>query len=356
MTTRAEPTLDEKIRCLTRPDFYAERPEKVELVRTHMACVFLTDRFAYKLKKPIRTRYVDHVGVDARLEACREEVRLNRRLAPELYLGVLPLTLDARGGLALAGEGEAVDWLVHMLRLPADCMLDVQLRAGAVDGAGLAALGRVLARFYKAAPRAEWSPREYCLRLERDVRRSREELGRRAYGLSRAKIDEVTRAQLSFLVAERARFEARAAEGRVVEAHGDLRPEHICLAPEPLIIDCLEFSRELRLLDAASELAFLSLECARLGGEWVGPAIVEAYARATADEPSADLVAFYEAQHAMIRAKLAAFHLDDPDVQDRPKWRARAREYVELARAYAPLAPRERGALAQRPGDARSTR
>ncbi len=335
VTTWPEPTLDEKVRYLATPDSYAERPSRVELIRTHMACVFLTDRYAYKLKKPIRTPYVDHVGLDARLHACREEVRLNRRLAPDVYLGVVALTVDTSGCLRLGGEGTPVDWLVHMVRLAADSMLDVQLRAGTVDRRALGALGGLLARFYRGAPRAEWSPSEYAASLECDVMRSREELGRRRYGLSRARVDEITAAQLAFARAERGRFEARAAQGYVVEAHGDLRPEHISLGPEPVIIDCLEFSRELRLLDAASELAFLMLECDRLGGGWAGRAIFEAYARERGDDPPADLVAFYEGQHALVRAKLAAFHLDDPSVGDPPRWIERARSYLELAARHA---------------------
>jgi uncharacterized protein len=334
MTSGSAPTLDEKVHHLASPSAYPDRTTRVTCVRTHMACVFLTDRFAYKLKKPIRSDYVDYVDIAARLGACRAEVRLNRRLAPDVYLGILPLAVDTRRRLVLGGRGEVVDWLVHMHRLPEEQMLERRLSRGVViEKRELEALGLRLARFYQSAPRAEWSPPEYVERLAADARRARAELGRPRYRLSTAILDEVTEAQLGYLRSARRQVEARAAAGHVVDAHGDLRPEHVCLAPEPRVIDCLEFDRELRLLDWAAELAFLRLECDRLGGVWAGRAVFDACAGALGDEPPRELMAFYTSQHAMVRAKLAAFHIDDSSIADRARFERRASDYLDLAAA-----------------------
>jgi aminoglycoside phosphotransferase family enzyme len=125
-------------------------------------------------------------------------------------------------------------------------------------------------------------------------------------------------------------------QGRIVEGHGDLRPEHVCLGPEPLFIDCLEFNRDWRVLDPADELAYLAMECEHAGAPWIGEVVFETYREATGDNPPLPLVRFYKAYRATVRAKLSAWHLKDhPDPADQGKWIARAQRYLELAGRYA---------------------
>src|SRR5688572_6925492 len=135
--------------------------------------------------------------------------------------------------------------------------------------------------------------------------------------------------QLAFLHDSAKRLDDRI--GRVVEAHGDLRPEHVCLEPTPVIIDCLEFSRDLRVLDAASELAYFGLECERLGAGYIGRQVFETYCRANSDNPAPALMAFYRSWHACIRARIAVWHLKDSGIDDRSKWVARGAQYLRLA-------------------------
>jgi aminoglycoside phosphotransferase family enzyme len=126
-------------------------------------------------------------------------------------------------------------------------------------------------------------------------------------------------------------FDDRVREGRIVEGHGDLRPEHVCLEATPRIIDCLDFSCDLRTLDSADEIAFLALECERLGAPAVGGALLERYRDRCGDAVPDELVGFYRSCRACIRATLAIRHLDEP-VLSRAKWQAQARDYLELAR------------------------
>lgn len=116
--------LQAKVACLSRPEIYPERPAAVEVVQTHMSFVFLTGSYAYKLKKPVRYHFLDFSTLEARYRDCQEEVRLNRRLARDVYLGVVPLTLAPQGGLRLGGDGEPVEWLVQMRQLPKRLMLE----------------------------------------------------------------------------------------------------------------------------------------------------------------------------------------------------------------------------------------
>jgi aminoglycoside phosphotransferase family enzyme len=325
---------------LCRPDAYPEHPERVEAVETHMSWVFLTDPYAYKLKKPVRYAFLDFSTIEARRRDCEEELRLNRRLAPEVYLGVVPLTIDIQGALQLNGPGKPVDWLVQMRRLPAEHMLDNRIRHHTVTVEQVRAIGRVLARFYQASPPLEIAPAEYRQRFEEDIRSNLAELSRPVFGLPIDLVTRVSTAQWALLEREPGLLDARLHAGWVIEAHGDLRPEHICVGEggeHPLIIDCLEFKREFRILDTADELAFLAMECERLGSPWVGPVLFDTYGRETGDRPPERLLRFYRSYRASLRAKLAIWHLQDPSVQDPRPWSRLAHDYLRLAEEHLPL-------------------
>ncbi|HET6520428.1 MAG TPA: hypothetical protein VFG47_11530 [Geminicoccaceae bacterium] len=330
--------LTDKVAFLSRPDAYPERPRRVEPVETHMSWVFLTDRHAYKLKKPVRYDFLDFSTLEARRRDCADEVRLNRRLAPGVYLGTVPLTADAAGRLHLGGAGLPVEWLVRMRRLPAERTLDRVLRNGTADPDELRAVLMRLCRFYAAAPPVALAPADYRRRFEDDVRANLRELTRPDYGgppRQREAPSRVAAAQLDFLARRGDLLEARAREGRIVEAHGDLRPEHVYLLdPEPVIVDCLEFNRDFRLLDPADELAYLAVECDRLGAPEVGRLAFEIYRGVTGDAPPEALVAFYRSCRACLRAKIALWHLDEPPVRTPERWLGMAGDYLALAEQY----------------------
>jgi len=168
-------------------------------------------------------------------------------------------------------------------------------------------------------------------RLEEGTRGDRDELCQPEFRLPRDRVVQIADTQLARLARHPELFDRRVDEGRIIEGHGDLRPEHICLISEPAIIDCLEFSRDLRLLDPADELAFLGLECERLGRAAVGQWFLRIYAEVAGDAPPEPLLRFHRTYRALRRAKIAAWHLKDPSVRDHDEWCERARCYLELA-------------------------
>ena len=325
------PGIEAKVAFLRRPESYAEKPHRVEVVETHLSWVFLTDRHAYKLKKPVRYDSLDFSTPELRRADCEAEVRLNRRLASDVYLGTVALSLDPDETLALGGGGDPVDWLVHMRRLPADRMLDALIRRGGIAETDVRPAALRLAQFFAGARPVELAAAEYRKRLEEGVRDDRRELCAPEFRLPLDRVVEIADAQLACLARHAELFDRRVGEGRIIEGHGDLRPEHICLIREPAIIDCLEFSRDLRLLDPADELAFLGLECERLGRAEVGRWFLGTYTEVAGDEPPAALLRFHRTYRALRRAKIAAWHLEDPSVPDHDKWCERARCYLELA-------------------------
>jgi aminoglycoside phosphotransferase family enzyme/predicted kinase len=226
--------------------------------------VFLTDRHAYKLKKPVKFEFLDFSTVARRRRACQDELRLNRRLAPEVYLAVLPVTRDQDGALELAGRGTAVDWVVQMKRLPAEKAVDVILRNQRLEFNDATVIAQHLTRFYTELPPDPLTAGAYRQALARHIRANGNALVD-ALPEQHVRIQRIQGAQLQYLTVDADLFDRRVEEGRIVDGHGDLRPEHIYLTTPPAIIDCIEFSDELRRVDIADELSFLAMECQRLG-------------------------------------------------------------------------------------------
>lgn len=301
-----------------------------EAVETHFAWVFLTGDRAWKLRKPVRRDTMDYGTLEARRVDSESEVHLNRRLAPGVYLGVRALTCDARGRLAIDGEGAVVDWVVEMRRLDRGRMLDVLLASGRVTARDLERIAVRLAAFYASEPPAIREGSALAARLEHQVRANHAALA----ALDASSADAVSRAQLDFLGRRRAWLDARASGGCVIEAHGDLRPEHVLVGDPPVVIDCLEFDRELRVMDRAEELAFLELECGRIGAPEAGRQIATACLARLGDAVPAELGRFYRSHRAATRAKLYAWRACEPDGSPQ-QWLATARAYLALARSAA---------------------
>jgi aminoglycoside phosphotransferase family enzyme len=340
----AEPSLDAKVAFLREPDSYPEPTYRVEALETHMSWVFLTDAWVYKLKQPVRHELLDFRTLRARRFYCQEELRLNLRLAPDVYLGLAPLTIDRRGHLALGGLGDVVDWLVRMRRLPADQTLDFKLQHGGVPEPELLRLASRLADFYQSLPAEPLTAARYRMRFLRRVLAASRELSQEPYELPQEQVRSLCLAQCDALQRIGALLDERVRLGHIVEGHGDLRPEHVYFGATLAIIDCLEFSHELRVADAVDELGFLALECERLGAHAAGLTLQHAYGRLTGDVAPPALVHFYQSCRAGTRAMIAARHLPDEKFRHSPHWWRRAGQYLELAerhiRACQELVPR----------------
>ncbi len=327
--------IDAKVEALRHTSIYPEKPSRVSALETHMSWVFLTDDRAYKLKKPVRDEFLDFSTIEARRHDCEEELRLNRRLAKDVYLDVVPLVADADGNLHLGGDGVAVDWLVKMRRLPAERTLQEAIRNNSYTEDDIRRVASLLSHFYKQENCVEVGFAEYRERFIRDIQANEAELGKATHRLAIGQVRYVHAAQRHFLEGRKELFDARVLERRIVEAHGDLRPEHVHLGPEPVITDCLEFNLQFRTLDPADELAFLAMECARLGAPSIEPILLNTYREITGDQPPETLITFYKGVRACLRAKLALWHLRESTVREPDKWRSLAACYLRIAESCA---------------------
>lgn len=323
--------------------------DRVQTVETRRSWVFIAGDRVLKLKKPVRERLLDFSTPARRAQACREELRVNRRLAPGVYLGLVALRRTPMGWrLDPEGRDGADDWAVLMRRLPAPRMLDHLIATGAAGPAQAQALAQRLAAFWRAAPRAPAQAASRVERLETELQLSIDLLGQPRWALP----DAGTALQrcACALHAGAPWVARRVAEARIVEGHGDLRPEHVCLpespAPpgawpaQPLVIDALEFDPALRAVDPFDELAYLALECRRLGASGFGLRVLARCARLLDDPPPHALLRVYTGHRALLRARLAVSHLLEPAVREPGRWRPLAAWYLRCAEAaLRPLAP-----------------
>ena len=320
---------------LTNPHAYREKTSAVELIETHISWVFLTDRFAYKLKKPVRFDFLDFSTAELRRRACEDEVKLNDRLAPGVYMGVVPIVKTARNRLAIGREGTPVDWLVKMRRLPADTALDMLIRDEKITPAAIGQLAGALANFYESLPPVTVTVEGYRRAIHQHTLANRQELSAGMHHLDLPLIRRVHAAQLRVLKLAPDLLDDRVRNGRIVEGHGDLRPEHIYFNPSPAIIDCIEFSEEFRTLDVADELAFLSMECDFLGATGITEPIIARYMEQSGDHPARPLMDFYRLYRACVRAKVCALRAEQLSDDTRSRCIASASKYLELASRYA---------------------
>ena len=324
----------EVVRFLADAQHYPHRPRSVEIIETHFAWIFLAGERVYKFKKPLHQTSMDYRTLALRHRACRAELELNARLAPTVYRRIVALRRTRGGALTLrAGAGPIVEWLVQMRRLPAARLMDQAIGAQRVSARDLDQVMICLGTFFRRARRAPMSDRAYRRQLGGEIRTCARELQAADLALDRKRVKQVTGLQLKWLARH-----GRAVGGRgrtLRDGHGDLRPEHVFLGAAgypACVIDCLEFDPRLRRLDPAEEMAFLALECARLGAARLGRGLLERYVGGLQDPIPPALWAFYMSRRALVRAQIAAWHLRDPEFSGQARrWRLRAQSYLDDA-------------------------
>jgi aminoglycoside phosphotransferase family enzyme len=283
------------------------------------------------MKKSHRQGGFDFSSLASRRQLCEAELRLNRRLARHTYLDVVPLTREADGRFRLDGDGRPVEWLVRMRRLPLERMLPVMAARNRLDRDDLDRVLDKLLGLYAEAPACRVGELSYSARLEKEIGEVGNALANRRYGIPTDRVERVMQRLGAYVADNAERLDDRQRCGYVIDAHGDLRPEHVCLLPdrEPEIIDCLEFDDDLRCLDRVEELAYFGLECRVLGHAWIEDHVINWYRLHSNDRVAPSLWHFYAARRGFVRAMLSARHALDPHPP--PDWRTVASGYLAMA-------------------------
>ena len=325
-----------------RPDFYPEEPPRVELRQTHMSHAFLAGEYVYKVKKALRFDFADCSTLAARYQLCCEEIRLNRRLAPETYLGVVSIIRDGRrfqisDEVATFDLG-ATEYAVKMRRLPEDRMFDQLVRIGEANASHIDKIAKKLADFHRGAPSAAGSALWVAICSPAPSTWQPEE-SKRFLGntIDESQVHAIGDYFNHFVAVHRKLLDDRVRGGHVREGHGDLRCEHICMTSEIQIFDCLEFSESLRYGDVASEIAFLAMDLDSLGATGLADELVRAYTEETADDALLILINFYKCHRACVRGKVESLKSLEEEVPpvERELARNSARAFFTLGFSYA---------------------
>ncbi len=331
------PQLPEIVKVLLDPQIYPHRPERVELVQTQMSFVFLTGDYVYKLKKPVDLGYLDYTTLEKRNYFCHQEVILNRRLCPEVYLGVAQIA-EEEGRIVAEGKGEAMEYAVKMRRLPQERTMDNLLRRNQVSEEMVARVARKVAEFHHKAEGNEeissfgdigvvvTNTDENFAQTERYIGIS---ISREKYGTIRAYTQ-------SFIKGNDLLFRQRTKQGRIRDCHGDLHAPHVCFTNGICIFDCIEFNERFRYCDVASEIAFLAMDLDYHRHPDLSQHFVRSYQEASGDQELEQLIDFYKCYRAYVRGKVESFKLDDPHISEEEKRTilAIARRYFERAESY----------------------
>ncbi|MCX8126672.1 MAG: hypothetical protein N3E40_06015, partial [Dehalococcoidia bacterium] len=249
----------EFVKAMLTPSFYPHAVGKVDLLQTQMSFVFLAGDYVYKVKKPVDLGYLDYTTLEQRRFFCEQELELNRRLAPDIYLEVVPITAK-EGSFTLRGEGVVVDYAVRMRRLPAEKMMNVLLASGQVTVEMVGRLAEKLVRFHD---KAETGPKISAFgSVEAISFNCQENFSQttryRGVSIESADYDRIRLFTENFIATKRGLFEERIRRGRIRDCHGDLHAAHICFTDGIQIYDCIEFNDRFRYCDVASEVAFLA--------------------------------------------------------------------------------------------------
>ncbi len=325
--------------AMSRPEFYLHQPKRLDVVQTHISFIFIADDVVYKVKKAVDFGFLDFTTLEKRKFYCEEELRLNRRLAPETYLGVETITEDAAGRLGFNGKGRVVEYAVRMKRLPMERMLGRLLAEGKCDSSVIDAVAAKLADFHR---RAETGGRIDTLGGVETIRLNHEEnfIQTAAYvdiTIPRGRYAFILAYDRDFLKRQEPLFRRRVAEHRIRDCHGDLHLEHICVENGITIFDCIEFNERFRFGDVAAEVAFLSMDLDYNGYSTWAEGFVEAYISHAGDPDIRRLLNFYRCYYAYVRGKVVGFRIKDPAIDDTGREEAKktAARYFDLAYSYA---------------------
>lgn len=316
-------------------DFYPRPVSRLETRETHISKVFLTGEEVYKVKKAVTMPFLDFSDLADRRRFCEAEVRLNRRLAPDIYLGVTAITRDGDRYVP-DGDGPPVEYAVRMRQLPEDRSLLRMLREERVTPHDLDALARVLAEFYTAAdPAPEFGEWDLIRKNCEDNFTALAPFGDK--WLDPRSLEIVRAATRAFLFRKRALFDHRRDQGGIRDCHGDLKAEHIYFLDGVRIIDCIEFSAAFRCQDIASDLAFLMLDLDFENFSAAGRRLLDTYAELAKDPDIYAMIDFYKCYRAMVRCKVTCLRRDQKTEEDSSGngLIRQARKYLNLAYGFA---------------------
>ncbi len=317
---------------------FPEETVKRELIETHISWVILCDEFVYKIKKPMRYSFLDFSSLPLRKHYCEREVELNRRITPNVYLGVEPI-MEHQGNIAIGGkEGTVLDYAVKMRKLDVDKRMDKLLAKNEITANDIKNLAEKIASFHKRTTIIHDKNLEDIRGEFNDLETGKEYVNRAlglAYG---AIIDEAVEFSNYFLDRHKDLLARRLKEGYYRDCHGDLHSRNIFMLPEPMPFDCIEFNDDFRQIDVLNEVAFLCMDLDAFGRHDLSERFLESYNHffpALNTSEDRELFVYYKAYRANIRAKVNGLRAQNADTDEaRSDALSAAEKYLTLMAGY----------------------
>jgi len=334
----AENNLPGFISALLRSEIYPHPAEDIRLVQTHISFVLLAGNMVYKFKKPVDFGFLDFSTLEKRRQCCEQELLLNRRLCPGIYLDLITVTAEGEE-YALNGTGEVIEYGVKMTRMPEERMMINLIQADALGREHIDAVVERLIPFYQQADRnAEiddfGTAQSVAVNVLENFEQTGSFVGKGA--ISQEQFDKISSWAKAFLTQDEY-FSRRIEGGYIRDCHGDLYSANICLADKVYIYDCIEFNQRFRYCDVASDIAFLAMDLDFHGLEELADYCVDRFRKQSGDSGLSEMLNFYKCYRAYVRGKIGLFTAADPAVDEAVKKSCTeaAAKYFALAARYA---------------------
>jgi uncharacterized protein len=326
------------IDLMLAPATYPDSVSAVQYLQTHISHIFLTDMYVYKIKKPVNFGFLDFTTLEKRRFYCNEELRLNRRLSPDIYLEMVAICQDTTGMVSFNTDSPVLEYAVKMRRMPEDRMMSRLLDQGGVTSADIDAIARKVSQFHGEAARGngiqlygtvEAIKANWLENLQQTMPYFERTLSEQDHQL-------IGEWALNRLEQDALLFQQRVHDGFIRECDGDLHSENICLNGQVHIFDCIEFNEKFRYSDTAADVAFLAMDLENHGRRDLAEYFVDRYELESGDSGMRRILPLYLANRAFIRGKVESFRLDDPliDSEGKAAATARAQRFFRLARGY----------------------
>ena len=323
---------------LQNPVQLPDKTEKVSVVQTHISIVFVADEFVYKVKKPVNFGFLDFSTLEKREFYCHREVELNRRLAKDIYLDVLPIAFDGERYSLKGGPGNVEEYAVRMKRVPDESLMKSIFKNGELTRHHLKRIAGVLAEFHLNALRSPeidqfGEPDKFKINTDENFEQVEKYIGTT---IQQDEYNALKKWTDMFFESNSPLFYDRIRLRRIRDCHGDLHMEHVCLTDDLPILDCIEFNDRFRYSDNIADIAFLLMDLEFNGGQDFSKVLWEYYKERAGEKEVDSLLTFYKVYRAFVRGKVNSFQVDDESIGTDKKEEAvqRARKYFELAHSY----------------------
>ncbi len=342
MDTKNQDALKQLLEFLMQSEVYPENTQNVKIVQTHASVVAVCDKFVYKFKKKVDFGFLDFSTFEKRKHFCYEEIRLNSRLAAEVYIGVVYLYLDKAGNYTFQPSGSPVEVAVKMHRLQEDKLLIHQIESPSFEYTKIASIANCLSQYYTKYPvedeRKHWGTAEHLhVSIQENFDQMQAFVGD---SLSELAYNFLKTYQLDFLNTQAPLFLQRIAESKIKDCHGDVRAEHIYIDEEKVsIYDCIEFNERFRCIDQLNDLAFLTMDLSYRGRYDLAAHFLTSILPQIENKPVDDLLNFYQSYRACVRGKVNAMKAQEQEInaEQRQSTLLKSQAYFGLALRYALL-------------------